>query len=300
MTTLTALLRAWRLRQWIKNGLIYAAWFFAMWDATQADKARHWQAFVTVTLATFAFSLVASAIYTINDIHDLEADRHHPTKRLRPIAAGQISIRLAATSAGLLASIGLTLAYILSPAYFAIVAFYFLLQLAYTYALKQVAFLDIFMIACGFVLRALAGAIVLDLRISPWFLLCVFFLSLYLALGKRRHEKLLDTGTDNTLHRAVLSHYTPQVLDTQIAITAAGLIVSYALYTLNPDTIARFHTDRLGFTIPIVTFGLFRYNHLIYNKSQGGAPETILYTDPGIIATILLYVAVLVLIFTTA
>ncbi|MDD5706810.1 MAG: decaprenyl-phosphate phosphoribosyltransferase, partial [Kiritimatiellae bacterium] len=179
-------------------------------------------------------------------------------------------------------------AWLLSPAFAGVSVCYVLLQLAYSYGLKRVALLDIFMIAAGFVLRAVAGAAVIAVRISPWLLLCAFLLALFLALCKRRHEKK-SLGSNEAGHRSALSGYNLRLLDQFIAIVSGATIVSYAMYTLSGETSARFGTGWLGLTIPFVMFGLFRYLDLVYRRDGGGRPERTLLTDKVLLATILLY-----------
>ena len=172
------------------------------------------------------------------------------------------------------------------------------MQVAYTYFLKRVSYVDVFVISIGFVMRAAAGALALTVRISPWLLLCTFLLSLFLALCKRRHEKvLLEDEADG--HRAALAGYDRQLLDLQIGVTASATLVCYAIYTLSAETVARFHTNRLGLTIPFVVFGLFRYLELVYQHDAGGRPEKVLLTDKVMICTVLSYLATVVLIFAT-
>jgi 4-hydroxybenzoate polyprenyltransferase len=168
----------------------------------------------------------------------------------------------------------------------AVLSAYALLQLLYTFRLKHIPLVDVFVIASGFVLRAIAGAAVLSARISPWLLLCTFLLALFLALCKRRQEKVTRSEHEQ---RHSVRVYSTQLLDSLIAITAAATIVSYSLYTLSPDTVARFRTSLLGLTIPLVIFGVFRYLHLVYSARAGERPEQVLLTDKAIIATIVLY-----------
>jgi 4-hydroxybenzoate polyprenyltransferase len=235
--------------------------------------------------AAVLFGLVSSGIYALNDWRDRVADRLHPVKRLRPVASGEISSKTALTmSAGLLAA-GI-LGSLFSPPLCAVISAYVALQLLYTFRLKHVPLVDVFVIAAGFVLRAVAGAAVLSARISPWLLLCTFLLALFLALCKRRQEKV--TRHESEQRRSVRA-YSTQMLDSLISITAAATIVSYSLYTLSSETVARFGTPLLGLTIPLVIFGVFRYLHLVYTSRAGERPEQVLLTDKAIIATIILY-----------
>lgn len=283
------LLQALRPSQWIKNLVVLAAYFFARWDPTQQAHATGLAAMLHVLAAAGLFCLVSSAIYLVNDIRDVAADRAHPVKCRRPIAAGTVSIGAAWVAALVLLLAGLLGAFLLSPAFSLLACGYVALQLAYTFGLKRVALLDVFMIAIGFVLRAVAGALVIDVRISPWLLLCTFLLALFLGLCKRRHEKRLLADGSAQQHREALAGYEERLLDLLIGIAGAATVVAYAIYTLAPETVARFGTSRLGLTIPFVVFGVFRYLDLVYRHEQGGRPEKVLLTDRVLIATVLLY-----------
>lgn len=286
---LLSILQALRPKQWIKNGLVPAAWFFALWDPSQRPHAEGWIPFLTECAAAAVFCLAAGSVYLLNDVRDRDADAHHPRKRLRPIAAGKVTPAEAIVTAAILGAAALGSAFVLGRSFGIVVLAYLCLQLVYSFGLKRVAYLDVFVVALGFVLRAMAGALVIDVRISPWLLLCVFLLALFLALCKRRQEKVsLDSVSAS--HREALASYHPAVLDLQIGVSAACVIVCYAVYTLSADTVARFGNDRLGLTIPFVIFGLFRYLHLVYDRDEGGAPETVLLTDKGIIFTVAGYI----------
>jgi 4-hydroxybenzoate polyprenyltransferase len=288
-TGILDLVRALRPQQWTKNALVGAAFFFAYWDRLRITPLEL-RDLDRVIPAAMLFSIVSSGVYIFNDLRDREADRHHPVKRNRPIAAGRIA-PLPALLLGIgLLCVGLIGAYLLSGAFTIVLCGYVLMQVAYTLFLKQVALLDTMVIAAGFVLRAIAGAVVLtDVTISPWLLLCTFLLAMFLALCKRRHEKLLAGPDDPSLHRRNLTQYDAKLLDLLIAVIAAATIVCYALYTLWPETVAKFGTSALGFTIPFVIFGIFRYMDLVYRHEEGGRPEKILLSDLPILLNALLY-----------
>jgi|LFRM01.2.fsa_nt_gb 4-hydroxybenzoate polyprenyltransferase len=288
-----------RPAQWTKNGMVLVAYFFARWDPGQHAHALGHQPFLISLLALADFCLIASGVYILNDVLDREADARHPVKRLRPIAAGKIAPSTALLLAAALLVISIAAAWLLHPNFGWVVTAYLLLQIGYSCKLKQVAILDVFMIALGFVLRAIAGAAVIDVRISPWLLLCAFLLALFLGLCKRRHEKRLLAGSE-IRHRQALAGYTEALLDQLIAIVAASTVIAYALYTLNAETVARFGTNGLGFTIPFVMFGIFRYLDLVYNGEAGGRPEQILLTDRILIGTILLYLLAAATVFLLA
>ena len=280
-----------RPEQWTKNVVVMAALFFAFWDPSQHVRGK-WPTMLLLSVVSAAlFSIVSSGIYAFNDCRDRVFDRLHPVKRLRPVAAGELTLSFAYGFSAVLLVVGLALSFFLSKSFATIIALYIALQAIYSLRLKHVPLLDVFVIAMGFVLRALAGAAVLEVRISPWLVLCTFLLALFLALCKRRQEKKrMDAGAETT--RRSLRGYAPLLLDQLIAISAGATIVCYSLYTLWPDTVERFGTDRLGFTIPFVIFGVFRYLQLVYSGNFGERPERILLTDTIMIVTVLLFLAV--------
>ena len=285
-------LLALRPNQWTKNALVFAAFIFALGDKTQQIG---WMSFWKALVAAGLFCMLSSAVYLINDIRHMELDRAHPKKRFRPIAAGQVPVPLAWGMSVLLAVAGLLGAYLVSPRLFCVDVGYLLLQLAYTFGLKKIALIDLFVIAIGFVLRALAGAVALDVYISPWLLLSTLLLALFLALCKRRHEKVVLTDLGSST-RDSLEKYDPKLLDQLISIVSAAVIVFYAIYTLWPDTVKKYGTPYLAFTIPFVLFGLFRYLDLVYRHEKGDRPEKILLTDVPLIIDLLLYGATVLLI----
>ena len=278
-----------RVEQWTKNAVVLAAFLFALGDRHQDITWRMgWKSL----LAVLAFALLSSAVYIVNDWCDAPRDRLHPVKRHRPIAAGIVPVPLALCVAALLAAVALTGAWLLHPApplFAAVLLAYLLLQVAYTAGLKRVPLLDVILIALGFVLRALSGAVVLDVAISPWLVLCAFFLALFLALCKRRHEKASAPATAPSATRAALDGYSRHLLDHLIAVSASTVLVSYSIYTLWPDTVAKFGTPFLGLTIPFVVFGLFRYLDLVFRHEKGERPERILLTDLPLILDIALF-----------
>lgn len=296
---LPALVRMLRPAQWTKNLVVLAAYFFAAWDSSQAAAAAGIRPALLALAAAAVFCLLSSGVYVLNDLVDRHADRLHPLKRLRPIAAGEVSVQTARAAAAVLLTAGLAAAWLLRSDFGVVATAYVALQMAYTFGLKAVALLDIFMIAAGFVLRAAGGAEVLGARISPWLLLCTFLLALFLALCKRRHEKLLLTEVPGQ-HRPALEGYDQRLLDQLIAVVSGATIVTYAMYTLSEETAARFGTHRIGLTIPFVIFGIFRYLDLVYRHDGGGRPEKTLLTDRVLLATIVLYGLAALSIFLTA
>lgn len=283
-----------RPSQWTKNVVVLAAFFFAFWDRTQSVVLSDLAAVVP---ALFLFCVVSSGIYVLNDIKDIEADRCHLLKKLRPIAAGRIPLPKAWRLAILLLCVGGVGSWLLSKSFAYVVGCYVLIQFTYSFGLKQIALVDVLVIAAGFVLRAIGGAVVLGgVKISPWLLLCTFLLALFLALCKRRHEKVFLNNTVDQ-HRSSLEKYDRHLLDQLIAIVSSATIVSYAIYTLWPETVDKFGTTGLGFTIPFVVFGIFRYLDLVYRHKQGDRPERILLTDVPLLVNLVLYGISVVAIF---
>jgi len=270
-----------------------AAVFFAFWDKA-CTQQFDLTAILKVILAAFIFCVVSSGIYILNDIKDIEADRTHPVKRLRPVAAGLIPIPTAWFMATILIFSGMASSLFLSRQFAQVIASYVAIQFIYSYGLKQVALLDVLVLASGFVLRAIAGAVALPgVTISPWLLLCTFLLALFLGLCKRRQEKIVF----NDAHRQSLLNYDQHLLDLLVSITAAAVIVSYSIYTLWPGTVEKFGTHSLGFTIPFVIFGVFRYMELVYRHEKGDRPELVLLTDIPILVNMFLYTFVIIAIF---
>lgn len=273
-------LKALRVNQWTKNAVVFAAWFFAVADASQAAMARGWRPFVLVCAMAVSFSLLSSAFYLLNDVADYDADRLHPVKRFRPIAADLVS-KIAAVRVAL----ALFAVALLFPCYlvfrhpdrtwgFAVLLIYALLQCAYSGFLKRLPYVDVMVIAVGFVLRAIGGAAAMAVRISPWLLGCAFALSLFLALCKRRHEKEIAAES-----RAALEGYHPLLLNALIFAAAVGTLLVYTCYTLSADTVSRFGTRALVFTAVFVALGLCRYLFLVYDRGDVGRPERVLLTD---------------------
>ena len=273
-----------RPAQWVKNAVILVPGVFAL-------RATDPAAMVRALVATAAFCVLSSATYIGNDLTDREKDRAHPEKKFRAIASGELSVPFAATAAALLAAVGLAAAWSLGTRLLLVGAGYLLLQVAYSTTLKRIAVLDVFAIAGGFVLRVVAGAEAVDVPISNWLYLTTLFLALFLALEKRRAELTL-LGDGAARHRGILTEYSVGLLDQLVAIAGSGAVITYSLYTLAPDTIRKFGTDRLKLTIPFVLLGVFRYLYLVHRRNAGGQPERVLVRDRGMQLTLAGYVAV--------
>ncbi len=266
-----------RVKQWIKNLLIFAALLFT------GNIFNTLLLFKTIT-AFMLFSFTASALYIMNDLKDFKEDRLHPVKKLRPIASGAVPHIYAAAVAGILIFLGLLGSYFLSLNFFIIVLAYAVLTTLYTYYLKHVVILDVFEVALGFILRPIAGAIVIDAAISPWLLICTTLLALFVILSKRRNE--LTAMEDAHKHRKILAEYSIPMLDQMINIVTASTVIAYSLYTFTSATASKNHLMML--TIPFVLYGIFRYLYLTHKKNMGGAPEQIFLKDiPMIVDTIL-------------
>lgn len=281
---LLALLESMRPKQWIKNGFVFTALIFSKNVFVPVMTLR-------VTVAFFLFCLVSGVVYIINDVLDVERDRLHPTKKERPVASGRLGARVALTFAFPLLFIILTGIYYVSPRLCFMLLLYFLLNIAYSVKLKEIVLLDVFSIAAGFVIRVISGALVIDVFISSWLVICTILLALFLAFSKRRHEiVVLEEFAAN--HRKILSEYSTTFLDQMISVVAASTVVSYALYTMSEETVAKFNTQKLIFTIPFVLYGIFRYLYLVHQKSGGGNPTAHLFTDIPLIINILLWITV--------
>ncbi|HEU5438375.1 MAG TPA: decaprenyl-phosphate phosphoribosyltransferase [Ktedonobacterales bacterium] len=292
-STLWAMLAALRPQQWSKNGLVLLALVFSHRLTDPAALGR-------VLLATLAFCFAASAVYVLNDVADRRRDRLHPTKRMRPIASGQVSVPaalgLAAACATLAVAVTLWLALaglhgLLDPfarwggapvLLFLTLAGYLSLNIAYSFWLKHEVLWDVFIIAAGFVLRALFGAFAIPVPISPWFYLCTTFLALLLALGKRRAE-LLAVADGDTGQRDILRRYTVQLLDQLLVVAVTCTLITYSLYTFQAEGTS--HT--LMVTIPFVVFGVFRYLYLLYVRGDGERPDELLWRDRQILGSVM-------------
>jgi 4-hydroxybenzoate polyprenyltransferase len=273
------LLRLMRPHQWVKNSFVLTGLLFG--------HAWHSPALVTQAIIAFvSFCLISSTVYIFNDIVDIEQDRHHPSKRKRPLPSGKLKISTAAIFAAFLGATALTLAYFASTTVVVILLIYAAMNLAYSLKLKHVVILDVFIIATGFMLRILAGTLGLGIPPSQWLLLCGLMVTLFLGFSKRRAE-IIALSEDKSAHRKVLEDYSPVLLDKMIVVTAAGLIMSYSLYTMNPETIRIHGTANLIYTVPFVIYGVFRYIFLLHNQSSGGDPSKDLVRDPHMLVVLL-------------
>ncbi len=274
-----------RVTQWIKNLFIFVPLLFAKKLFFNLD-------FIIVVAAFLQFCLASSIIYVINDIIDVEADRIHPVKQNRPIASGKISIRNAYIIAVFFSILFIPGLFFFNFYYISLLIFYIVLNIAYSLELKHIVILDILTLASGFVIRIVAGALVISVTISNWLILSTLFVSIFLAVIKRRSELAIVADSDKT--RKVLKQYSLNYLDQLTTISATGLIVCYALYSVSERTIQNFHTENFIFTIIFVLYGVFRYMYLMHNKNKGENPTDAIIKDSGMIINIICYVLTVV------
>lgn len=277
-----------RPKHWLKNILV----FFPLIFAFKFDL----ESFYRVFLAFGVFSLFASSIYIINDIFDQKRDRLHPKKRFRPIASGKIKTWPAFLEFIIVLTAAFAVSTYLGATVFYLCIGYFIVNLFYSFGLKNLPIVDVMIIAFGFVLRVFVGAEALALNPTHWLLLCTFFVALFLAFGKRKNEMELLT-VDKTGHRKSISDYTESFINQILVLTAGVSVISYSLYTIDPQTQTNFRTDNLIYTTPLVVFGIFRYFHLLYNKREGGDPVAVFFHDIPLIIDMLLWLGSILIIY---
>ena len=293
MTLPRALLVSLRPHQWTKNLVVLAALAFSkhLFDP---------EAVLQAGLAFLIFCALSGAVYLVNDLRDLESDRLHPTKRLRPLASGALPVPVARVAAVVLLLGGLGAALALGSGFALVALAYVLLNVAYSFGLKNVVILDVLAISLGFVLRAVAGALAINVEFSSWLLVCTILLALFLSLAKRRHE-LVSLDETASEHRPILAEYSPYLLDQMIAVVTASCLTAYAFYTMAPETVAKYQTERLALTIPFVLYGILRYLYLVHRREGGGSPTDVLLTDrPLLVAVALWAVAVVVIVYSAS
>jgi 4-hydroxybenzoate polyprenyltransferase len=277
-----------RPKQWTKNIVLFVALIFS-------QNLFYGQYFLRVLEAFILFTLLSGSVYIFNDLIDIEKDRCHPKKSQRPLASGKLKTTNAILAFIFIGTVVLVFSFLLNIPFGVVALSYIILQLAYTFSLKHIIILDVFCIAAGFVLRVLAGAVVLDVPVSTWFLVCTMLLALFLSFCKRRHE-LINLEGEAVNHRKSLKEYNPYLLDQMIAVVTASTLMSYALYTMATETTQKFGTTDLKYTIPLVLFGIFRYLYLIHQKNEGGNPESIILKDKPMILNVCIYVLTVALI----
>ena len=279
--TVGTLIKALRVYQWSKNLLVFAGLVFAQQFLIPGQIFRSLLAFV-------AFCGASSAMYLFNDLIDIESDRVHPEKRNRPIASGTLSIRAAIGAILVLLALSLGISGTLGFHFLLIVCFYLGLTTFYTLELKKIVIVDVLAVAIGFVVRAIAGAIALEVTFSNWLVVCTLFLALFLGISKRRHE-IHSLNDDAISHREVLGHYTVPYLDAINIIVAGAALITYTIYTCSPEVAGRLGTDKLYLTLPFVVYGLFRYMYLVHHNLDGGDPSSTLIKDRPLSITVVLW-----------
>ena len=282
------ILVALRPQQWTKNLLVFAGLVFArrLFDPTA----------VLAAVEAFAiFCALSGVVYLINDVADRDTDRQHPLKRQRPIASGALSVPMALGAAAVIASAAVAAAFVVNWKLGLVSITYLALQALYSGPLKHVVIIDVLTVAIGFVLRAVAGAVAVDVVISHWLFVCTILLALFIALAKRRHELIL-LAEDATSHRPILGEYSPYLVDQMISVVTASTLITYIFYTISPETTAKFGTEWLGLTIPFPLYGIFRYLYLVHRRGGGGSPADLLLNDRPLLTCVLLWVITVVLI----
>jgi 4-hydroxybenzoate polyprenyltransferase len=287
-----------RPSQWTKNLIVFAALLFGQRDGRPAFLDPH---AIALSIAAFAiFCALSGVVYLINDVADREKDRQHPRKRYRAIASGAVSPGLAIGTAAVLGVVALGASYLLRPEFALVGLIYVALQALYSGPLKHVVIIDVLTIAIGFVLRAVAGAVAIEVRIDHWLLILTILLALFLALSKRRHELVL-LADGATSHRPILEEYSPYLLDQMIAVVTASTLISYVISTVSAETVQKYHTDYLGLTLIFPLYGIFRYLYLVHQKEGGGSPSDMLLNDRPLLACVALWaVAVAAIIYGTS
>ncbi len=285
---LVEIVKSLRPYQWTKNLFIFAPLIFS-------QNIFNVPLLITSVFAFAVFCVLSGAVYIWNDMRDIEEDKLHPIKSLRPLASGRLGKTSASVAFILFSVVGLGCALLINFTFFILALSYVILQIFYSTWLKHVVILDVLLIAAGFLLRVSSGGVAIMVDISEWLLICMFLLALFLALSKRRHELvLLEENASN--HRPILQEYSPYLLDQMISVVTASTVVAYCLYTISEETVAKFGSSRLIYTVPFVLYGIFRYLYLIHKRGEGGSPESIILKDKPFLAGILLWIVAAVVI----
>lgn len=291
LSSMLAYFKLIRVKHWVKNLFIFIPLFFAA-------QVFHFELYARLIPGFFAFSFVASAIYILNDYRDREVDRLHPKKKLRPLASGDANLTVSLILMVFLILGGLTLAWSLNPAFFAVLSTYLVINIAYTYGLKNVAILDIFLVASGFLFRVYSGGILIDVAISHWLAIMIMLLSLFLALAKRRDDLVI--GKDGGVLRKSARNYNLVFINSCLTLFAGIIIVAYIMYTVSPEVTERLKTEWLFATTVFVVAGLMRYLQITFVEEDSGSPTTVLLRDKFLIVTLLGWIATFYLIIYTS
>ena len=284
------IIKSMRPHQWIKNLFIFAALIFSknMFNPNM---------FLKTISAFLVFCLLSGSLYILNDIIDLEEDKVHPIKSKRPIPSGRLKKPQAFLFFIVVSVLALALALILNKIFFIVSLIYFFLQIGYSLFFKHAVILDVFIIAANFLIRVVAGGVIIEVYISPWLLICTMLLSLFLAMSKRRHE-LIFLGGNAVNHRATLAKYSPYLLDQMISVVTSSTVIVYCLYTISVETVAKVGTINLIYTVPFVLYGILRYLYLVHQKSEGGSPENLIIKDKALLLDIVLWgISVILIIY---
>jgi 4-hydroxybenzoate polyprenyltransferase len=275
-----SVIRLMRPQQWVKNAFLFAPLIFSrhLFDIHYSRRAA---------VAFLVFSLVSSIVYIINDAADRHADRLHPKKKLRPIASREVSVAAGLVVAVVLAAVSAVMAAWFDLRFWLAALLYISMNIGYSFGLKRVVLVDVFVVAAGFMLRVLAGAFAIDVLVSPWLILCTLFVSVFLAVSKRRGEMLLAAELETSTGRTVLKQYSLEFIDQIMTVAAAGVTISYALYTVADRTVHIFGTENLIFTTVFVLFGVFRYLFLIRSRGTDDNPTHVMTSDAALIVNVL-------------
>ncbi len=287
------LLLSLRPGQWTKNLLVFAGLLFG--NASLGRSLFETRTLGHATLAFVIFCGLSGVVYLVNDVMDREADRRHPLKAQRPIASGALPVSIAIVGAVVIGAAALAGSAWLGRWSLIVAASYLTLQILYSGPLKHIVIMDVLAISFGFVLRAVAGAVAVEVDISHWLLICTTLLALFMALAKRRHEIVL-LADDATIHRPILREYSPYLLDQMIGVVTASTLIAYIFYTISPETQQKFGTQLLELTIPFPLYGIFRYLYLVHRREGGGSPADLLLTDRPLLLCVALWALAVALI----
>ena len=288
MSLASSLIRSLRPRQWTKNLFVFAGLVFG-------EKLRDPHALASAIGAFFVFCALSGVVYLINDVRDREADKLHPVKSKRPVASGALPPSTAMTAAAIIGAVAIGAAFWISTGFGAIASAYVVLLTLYSISLKHIVILDVLIVAGGFVLRAAGGAVAVNVAFSHWLLMLMLLGALFLALSKRRAE-LVSLADGARAHRRILAEYSPYLLDQMIGVVTASTLLAYAFYTISPETVGKFGTDLLLWTVPFPLYGIFRYLYLVHQQAGGGDPSETLIEDRPIQICVALWGASVILI----
>lgn len=286
--TALEILKSMRPHQWLKNLFIFAPIIFS-------QNIFNLPFLLKTIVAFILFCILSGSLYILNDLKDLEEDKLHPSKSKRPIPSGRLKKSTAFLFFIILSVLALILSIALNIYFFIAALIYFLLQVAYSFWLKHVVILDVFVVASGFFIRVVAGGLAIDVHLSSWLLICTILLSLFMAMSKRRHELVLLEENAGS-HRPILKEYNPYLLDQMIAVVTASTLIAYCLYTISEETVSKFGTARLVYTVPFVLYGIFRYLYLVHQRTEGGSPEVLIIKDKPLLVDLFLWILAVMLI----